>query len=53
MDEEEKEKAEEEQEEGKSNLNSPDHEQNNKGHANGALVKNKTKFTSKEVLSNG
>ena len=53
MDEEEKEKAEEEQEEGKSNLNSPEHEQNNKGHANGALVKNKSKFTSKEVLSNG
>ncbi|XP_063678873.1 adenylate cyclase type 5-like isoform X3 [Bolinopsis microptera] len=55
VEEEEKEEVEEEVEEVNGNLNnSEQHEQNNKGHTNGALVKgNKTMFTSKEVLTNG
>ena len=46
---------EEEVEEVNGNLNnSEQHDQNNKGHTNGTLVKgNKTMFTSKEVLTNG
>ena len=55
-DEDKKEKAEEEQSDENGNANNSEHEQNNnnKAHANGNLVKgNKTKFNSKEVLSNG